>query len=108
MQFLSLYGKQLPCSCGAGKGDGNIQRYGDAAVGVAGKGKGRIGGGEEDAAVDVVKAIHHIGANSVVEAAVAEAYLLYFKAQPPAEGIAGEHYIQYLLRGDRAFVLHHV
>jgi hypothetical protein len=66
----------------SGKGDGDVESEGKDAVGIAGKCKGGIGGGEEHASVDDLEAIEHLLVNLEMELAVARPAGVDLQTQP--------------------------
>ncbi len=57
MDFFCFHDQEVAVAGGACKGYGNVEGYADDSVGIAGKGEGAVGGGEENAAMDHMKTV---------------------------------------------------
>lgn len=73
------------------KVNGSIQGHRKIVPVVAGKGKGAVGQGKGDSAMNDPKTIHHFLPYRHLDAAITFANLQYFDAQPLAEPVVEHH-----------------
>src|SRR6185437_7954139 len=80
--FLCFDIKQIARSGRTCEADRDLQRDGQLSVGITGKREGRIGGGEQDAAMYDVETVDHPVIDRVMQPAVPRSDLVDLKTKP--------------------------
>ena len=82
MKLPGLDGELVINTGGAGKGNGDVQGDGENAMGVAGEGKSRVGGGEEYPAMYGLETVDHVFGDAIVELTISCRAFIDLQAQP--------------------------
>ena len=98
VNFPGFNGHQVAGPRGAGEADADIESHSEYAVRIAGKSEGRIGCGEQDAAVDRIETIEHGIRDPVMQFTIAPGVFVDFQTQPLGEPVPPEHEGQDILR----------
>jgi hypothetical protein len=105
MYLFGLYSEHIAGMCGIYEADMHIERNTDPAMGVAGKCKCTIGGGEYNATVHNAMPIEHFIPNGVMQPAVTFTIFIYLEAHPFSEVVFGEHCFENFLRHKKGVYL---